>query len=1355
MKKFSTLIITTLSLLSAGSLMADNRIRTIWAEDINHNDVLPEYPRPIMERTDWMNLNGTWKYRVETEEGKISAEGDILVPFAIESQLSGVNRRLEKGDKIVYERDFTIPRKWKGKNIILNFGAVDWKAEVILNGQVIGTHTGGYASFSYDITGALKSKGRNRLTVNVWDPTDDGFQPRGKQVSNPGSIWYTPVSGIWQTVWIEPVEENHYISVKITPDIDKKTISVTAPVGGHAKKGLYTDIYVYEGTRLVAHGKAAAGREQIVKMPDSLKLWSPDTPFLYDIDIRLSSDGKVMDEVSSYTAMRKFSTVKDKSGKIRLGLNNMPLFQFGPLDQGWWPDGLYTAPTDEALASDIIKTKELGFNMIRKHIKVEPARWYTWCDRLGLIVWQDMPSGDKTGKWQNNGYWEGDDVTRTEESAACYRKEWKEIIDQLISYPCIGVWVPFNEAWGQFDTESVASWTKSYDPTRLVNPASGGNHFHCGDILDVHNYPDPNMYMWDDTRANVLGEYGGIGYVVKDHLWEPGHNWGYVQFNSTDEVTEQYVHYVDILNYLSEYGLGGAVYTQTTDVETEINGLMTYDRKVLKVDQDKVRNANWRLCHSLDDQKMLKVPAIAKDEKVEAQVEELLSGMSLEEKAGQMCQLTCSVLVNDEGNALDEQKMDRLLGEYKVGSILNVPYNVSQTKEVWHDFISAIQKKTLESTGIPTVYGVDQIHGASYTVGATFFPQGVNMAATFNRELVRSSAEINAYETRACNIPWNFSPVVDLGRDPRWSRMWENYGEDPYMNAQMGSAAVLGYQGNDPNHIDEYHVAACLKHFMGYGVPVSGKDRTPSKISTQELKEKHFAPYVAAIRSGALSIMVNSASNNGMPLHADHELLTEWLKEGLDWDGVIVTDWNDIINLYTRERIATDQKDAVRIAINAGIDMSMVPFDESFCTDLVALVNEGLVSTERVDDAVRRILRMKIRLGLFDRPDTDPSKYDKFACKEFAQKSLEAALESEVLLKNSGNLLPLAQGTKILLTGPNADSMRCLNGGWSYSWSGDRVDEFAGEYHTIREALTDRFGKKNVTYVPGVDYIGGYEWWKEGRTNIDPVIAAAKDADVIIACIGENSYCETPGNLDDLSLSEKQADLVKALSHTGKPLILILNEGRPRIIRELEPLAQAIVDILLPSNYGADALAQLLAGDENFSGKLPFTYPKYVNSLTNYDFKPSEQTGTMAGEYNYNATIDVQWPFGHGLSYTNFRYSNMKCSKSEFRSGDTLKVTVDIENTGGIAGKEAVLLYSSDVVASLIPDVRRLRDFQKISLEPGEKKTVMLEIEADDLAFVDRSGRWTLEKGEFILQCGSETLSIQCTENRIWQSSER
>ena len=747
-------------------------------------------------------------------------------------------------------------------------------------------------------------------------------------------------------------------------------------------------------------------------------------------------------------------------------------------------------------------------------------------------------------------------------------------------------------------------------------------------------------------------------------------------------------------------------------------------------------------------------PAIPVDTRIENRIDSLMKKMTLEEKIGQMCQLTIGVVTKGEHSGVAQHVSERLLntviGKYKVGSILNVPYNVSQTKEVWTDIITQIQKKSLEEIGIPCIYGVDQIHGASYTVGATFFPQGINMAAAFNRELTRRSAEVAAYETKACCIPWNFSPVVDLGRDPRWPRMWENYGEDAYMNAEMGKQMVLGYQGENPNRIGPNQVAACIKHFMGYGVPVSGKDRTPSSITETDLREKHFMPFLEAIRSGALSLMVNSASNNGMPFHANKELLTGWLKEELNWDGMIVTDWNDINNLYERERIAESKKDAVRIAINAGIDMAMVPMEWQFCIDLKELVEEGAVKMSRVDDAVRRVLRLKYRLGLFENPYWDSKDYDKFACQEFADLALKAAEESEVLLKNEKKLLPLEKGTKLFLTGPNANAMRCLNGGWSYTWQGDRADEFAGAYHTIYEALSEKFGKENVCYEAGVSYD------KEvSDKEREKALLQAKDAEVIIACIGENSYCETPGNIDDLTLDKEQLDWVKQLATLKKPIVLILNEGRPRIIREIEPLADAIVDVLLPGNYGADALAKLLAGEANFSGKLPFTYPLYVHSLATYDFKPSQQTGKMEGDYNYDAKMNVQWPFGYGLSYTKFAYSNFRVNKQEFLPSDELVFQVDVKNTGKCAGKESVLLYSSDLVASSIPDVKRLREFAKIELQPGEKQTVSFTIKASDLAFVGYDKKWRMEKGKFCMRCGSETLLIDCTENKVWDTPNR
>ena len=754
-------------------------------------------------------------------------------------------------------------------------------------------------------------------------------------------------------------------------------------------------------------------------------------------------------------------------------------------------------------------------------------------------------------------------------------------------------------------------------------------------------------------------------------------------------------------------------------------------------------------------------PAIPSDPVIEANIQQWLKKMTLEEKIGQMCEITIDVVTDFEksrdGFTLSEAMLDTVIGKYKVGSLLNVPLSVAQKKEVWAKAIRQIQEKSMKEIGIPCIYGVDEIHGTTYTLDGTLFPQGVNMGATFNRALVRRGAEISAYETKASCVPWTYAPVVDLGRDPRWPRMWENYGEDAYLNTVMGVEAVLGFQGSDPNHIGRYNVAACVKHYMGYGVPVSGKDRTPSAIPRSELREKHFAPYLAAIRAGALSVMVNSAVDNGMPFHANKELLTDWLKRDLNWDGLIVTDWADINNLCTRDHIAATKKEAIKIAINAGIDMSMVPYETSFSTYLKELVEEGEVPMSRIDDAVARVLRLKYRLGLFDNPYWDIAEYDKFGSPEHAAEALRAAEESEVLLKNDGNLLPLKQGTKILLAGPNANSMRCLNGGWSYSWQGHRADEFAGAYNTIYEALCNKFGKDNITYEPGVTYAPykNDNWWEENPAEIEKAVAAAANADVIIACIGENSYCETPGNLNDLTLSANQRNLVKALAATGKPVILVLNEGRPRIINDIEPLAKAVVHVMLPGNYGGDALANLLAGDVNFSGKLPYTYPKYINSLATYDYKPCENVGQMAGNYNYDAVMDVQWPFGFGLSYTSYAYSNLKVDKYFFVPGDVITVSVDVTNTGSVEGKESVLLYSSDLVASSTPDIKRLRGFDKISLKPGETKTVTLKLSADDLAFVGYDGLWRLEKGDFVLACGGKTVTVTCTDTKVWNTPNR
>ena len=754
-------------------------------------------------------------------------------------------------------------------------------------------------------------------------------------------------------------------------------------------------------------------------------------------------------------------------------------------------------------------------------------------------------------------------------------------------------------------------------------------------------------------------------------------------------------------------------------------------------------------------------PAISADPVIEAHIQEWLKKMTLEEKIGQMCEITVDVVTDfpgsKDGFKLSEAMLDTVIGKYKVGSILNVPLSVAQKKEVWAAAIKQIQEKSMKEIGIPCIYGVDQIHGTTYTLDGTLFPQGVNMGATFNRSLVRRGAEISAYETKAGCIPWTYAPVVDLGRDPRWPRMWENYGEDCYVNAEMGVEAVKGFQGDDPNHIGEYNVAACMKHYMGYGVPVSGKDRTPSSISRSDMREKHFAPFLAAVRAGALSVMVNSGVDNGMPFHANRELLTEWLKEDLNWDGMIVTDWADINNLCTRDHIAATKKEAVKIAINAGIDMSMVPYEVSFCDYLKELVQEGEVPMSRIDDAVARVLRLKYRLGLFENPYWDIKKYDKFGSKEFAAEALQAAEESEVLLKNEGNILPLAKGTKILLAGPNANSMRCLNGGWSYSWQGHRADEFAGAYNTIYEALCNKYGKENIIYEPGVTYAPYKKdnWWEENQPEIEKSVAAASRADVIIACIGENSYCETPGNLSNLTMSENQRNLVKALAATGKPVILILNQGRPRIINDIVPLAKAVINVMLPGNYGGDALANLLAGDANFSEKMPFTYPKYINALANYDYKPCENMGQMGGNYNYDSVMDVQWNFGDGLSYTTYNYSNLKIDKTSFTADDVLTVSVDVTNTGKVAGKESVLLYSKDLVASSTPDNIRLRNFEKVALNPGETKTVTMQLKGSDLAFVGYDGKWRLEKGDFTIKCGGQTLDINCTETKVWDTPNR
>ena len=796
-------------------------------------------------------------------------------------------------------------------------------------------------------------------------------------------------------------------------------------------------------------------------------------------------------------------------------------------------------------------------------------------------------------------------------------------------------------------------------------------------------------------------------------------------------------------------------------------------------------------------------PAIPRDAALEAKVEKTLSKMTLDEKIGQMLELNLDVMgkTTVENAKIDREKvrsvmqqygtpkaeveailkltdaqilerfgsypvdiyqgetkrvwklnetmLDTLISKWKVGSILNAPGTRASSVAQWQQWIQLIQKKSMKYLGIPDIYGLDHNHGVTYTQGGTLFPQPINLGASFNTELAFRGAEITAYESRAANCPWVYNPVVDLSRDPRWPRVYESFGEDAILNAKMVVAEIKGYQGEDNNHIDRFHVGTSTKHYFAYGAPWTGKDRTPAYLNPQIIREKYFEPFKAAALAGTLTMMVNSASVNGVPLHASYEYLTKWLKEDLQWDGFLVTDWADINNLFSREKVAKDKKDAIRIAINAGIDMSMDPYSVEFCILLKELVNEGKVKMSRIDDAVRRILRAKYRLGLFDEPNTGGKGFEKFGCEEFAQASLKAAEESEVLLKNDG-ILPLAKGKKILLTGPNANQMRCLHGGWSYTWQGSKAEDLSEKYNTIYEALCNKYGKENIILEQGVTYNEDGAYYDENEPQIDKAVAAATQVDIIIAAIGENSYTETPGNLTDLWLSKNQRKLVKELAKTGKPIILVLNEGRPRLIADIEPLAKAVVDILIPGNYGGDALANLLAGDANFSAKMPYTYPREINSLNTYDYKVSEEVGTMAGAYNYDAKVSLQWPFGYGLSYTTFEYSNLKVDKATFSADDVLTVSVDVKNTGSRAGKEAVLLYSSDLVASVVPDNRRLRDFTKIELQPGEVKTVTFQLPAKNLAFVGADGKWTLEEGDFILKIGNQTVPTACERTKVW-----
>ena len=737
------------------------------------------------------------------------------------------------------------------------------------------------------------------------------------------------------------------------------------------------------------------------------------------------------------------------------------------------------------------------------------------------------------------------------------------------------------------------------------------------------------------------------------------------------------------------------------------------------------------------------------------EVEALLAQMTVEEKVGQMAQLTLDVLtvgdneyVTEEPLRLDSAMVRKALVDYGVGSILNTASNKARTVEKWHEVISELQRVAAEETrlGIPVLYGVDAIHGTTYTVGATFFPQQIGQAATWNRELVRKGGEITAYETRASGIPWNFSPVLDMGRDPRFARMWETFGEDVHLVSELGVELVKGYEGENNEVSNPFHVASCLKHYLGYGTPWSGKDRTPAHMSDTELRERHLPAFEAAIEAGAHTVMVNSGLINGVPVHASYELLTGLLKEELGFEGLVVTDWADINNLHSRDRVAVNHKEAVKLAINAGIDMSMIPYSLDFCDDLVALVNEGEVAMARIDDAVRRILNTKHKLGLFERPVTHYEDYPLFGSDEFEAAAYQAAQESMTLLKNEDDILPLPTDARILVAGPNAHTMRALNGGWSYTWQGRDNEAFTGNYATILDAIRAKVGAHRVEFVEGVRYVNAASYWVEEEVDVAAAVRAAARVDYIVLALGENSYTEKPGDLHDLTLSEQQLRLAEALAATGKPVILVLNQGRPRIIRRIEPLMKGVLQAYLPGNFGGLAVADVLFGSINPSGKLPFTYPMYTNSLVTYDHKPSEHQAKMAGAYDYESDFAVQYPFGFGLSYTEFTYSDLRLSSEELTADGELEVQVTLSNTGGRAGKEVVQLYTSDLFASLTPDVRRLRAFDKIALEPGEAETVRFVLRSADLSFINAEGQRVTEPGDFELELGGLTAGFRYVE---------
>lgn len=740
---------------------------------------------------------------------------------------------------------------------------------------------------------------------------------------------------------------------------------------------------------------------------------------------------------------------------------------------------------------------------------------------------------------------------------------------------------------------------------------------------------------------------------------------------------------------------------------------------------------------------------------IQQKVNTLLAKMTLEEKVGQMAQITLDVIgkgndrfSSEEPFSLDEAAMEKALVKYKLGSVLNASNNRARTPQHWLEVISKIQKVAMSTkNAIPLIYGIDAIHGETYTAGATMFPQQIGQAATFNRALVLRGAEITAYETRASSIPWAFSPLLDLGADPRFPRQWESFGEDPYLISELGKQMIYGYQGKDNIIASPFKVATSIKHFLGYQVPVSGKDRTPAIISDQALREYHLPPFKAAIDAGARTIMINSGLINGVPVHANYKILTKLLKEELGFKGLVVTDWGDIENLYKRDRIAKNNKEAVMIAINAGIDMSMVAYQyEPFCDDLIALVKEGKVKIERINDAVRRILTVKYELDLFNKPTTNIKDYPEFGSQAFEQAAQNAATESITLLKNSNNVLPLSKSAKILVTGPNANSMRTLNGAWTYSWQGEKVEDFAAKYNTIVKALQNKVGAANVTYLPGVSYKMSGKYFEETADKMEETIEAAKNSDVIILCLGENSYTETPGNLSDLYISDLQTELAQKLAATGKTIILVLNEGRPRVISKFEKKMSAIVQTYLPGNFGGNAIADILYGDANPSGKLPYTYPQFPNALFTYYHKPSEARETTEGIYNYDADYNPQYVFGYGLSYTTFKYSDVKLSSTMLKKGQTLNISVNVTNTGKMAGKESVLLFITDLIASDIsPDVKRLRGFDKIELAPGETKTVTFKIKPEDIGYINSELKKVTEPGEFLIQLGDQKMKFNYT----------